>query len=333
MRFACVACLLAACAAVDPHTSPVTIAVAPPTAASAPPRANDDEPQNEGWNGPRDANALLGAAGEAITGSPESLVFVHSSAIRADARRDQLRNALLGVLPGWSEFMPYDVVDPIRDVDWVVMSGSLVMGSTESNIILARYNLTEERADVAMATLLKVLPSAHPTSVPSGAPAITARVDGVERLYVRPRPGLLAIVPIDDGPRVTILLARTGAPTDMRRGELLRIADRKPRGEAFGAPQLRGTRVWVMATRKRTTTVRVEGDCDTADAARGALEAIDARLHDGTIPTWTKLVAPWLGRIRLHADGPVVRASVALGEDDVEMLAKLAACRGSETCR
>jgi len=320
--------------------SPITIAVDPVSALDGGPRdaaavvpvdAAIDEytPVADGWRGPRDATGLIGAGGAAVTGTPETIVLVHSAAIRVDARREPLRQILLGALPGWNTFMPYDVVDPIVDVDWVLMAGSLVLGTTASNVFIAHYNLSEARADSAMATLLKTLPRALVANS-FGRGAFTAFIDGADRVYMRPRPGVLAIVPLADGKRIAELLAGVDVPADVRPGEILRVVDNgASRIASLGAPQIQSARYWMTATRGEITMVRAEAECPTESDALAAAASLTLRLRAVGSSMMTRLLAPWLARITPRATGTDVRASVGLREDEVSAAAAAIGCRGA----
>jgi hypothetical protein len=238
-----------------------------------------------------------------------------------------LRHILLGTLPGWSTFMPYDVVDPIVDVDWVMMAGSLVLGTTASNVYIAHYNLSEAQADVAMEALVKTLPRAVATNA-FGHGAFSAFIDGADRLYVRPRPGVLAIVPLADGKRIAALLADAEVPADVRPGEIVRVVDNgAQRLATHVTPQIRRARYWLTATHGDATTLRVEGDCDSDDDARMAAIAVTLRVRAADGSLGVRLLAPWLSRVESSSVGNQVRAWVDLYEDDVQKLADIVASR------
>ncbi len=245
-----------------------------------------------------------------------------------------MRRILLGTLPGWGQFMPYDVVDPINDIDWVLMAGSLVLGQTAANVFIAHYDLTEAQADVAMATLLKTLPRALAAPTFGGAPkAFTALIDGTDRLYVRPRPGVLAIVPVSEGRRIVDLLARVDVPTDARPRELARVVDSTAlRYMSIGVPQIQSARYWITATENDATTVRLEADCGTPADAVAAADEMATRIKSASGSFGVKLMAPWLEHIAVHAVGAEVRGSVGLHEGDVNGVAILAGCRGGPGC-
>ena len=336
--------LLVACGAShDDRIAPVTVTVdtvgvrdagprdaAPDVVVDAAVAREVETPAGEGWLGPRDATSLIGPAGAAVTGTPTTIVLVHSAAIRVDARSEMVRKVLLSLLPGWQTFMPYDVVDPLADVDWVLMAGSLTLGRTASNVFIAHHNLSEASADVAMATLSKRLPKVRPVSgFGGGTKAFVAFIDGADRLYVRPSPGVLAIVPAADGKRIAELLARVEVPADVRPGELVRIVDNATqRITSIPAPVQRA-RYWMLATTGGATIVRLEGDCASESDALAAAAAVRGALD--TANPMMKMVFPSLAHVDVHTAGTAVRASASLNEDEVRFLGEAMSDRADAT--
>jgi hypothetical protein len=203
-----------------------------------------------------------------------------------------------------------------------------VVGQTESNVFLARYALDEAKADAAMQALQKRLRHGRPAP-DFGAPthAFIAEVDDAERLYVRPRPGVLAIVPVAEGRRVVDLLALVDVPADVRPGELVRVVDNdREHFASVGAPQITRGR-YVATASDDTTSVRLMGDCATPDDARAAATALRANLRAYGQRAVVQLVAPWLLRVAPEAVGAEVRATAVLDENDLAMIAA-AGCRG-----
>ena len=298
----------------------------PPSPRTAPP------PLPAGANGPRDARAMIGEAGDLVPAPHRATLLVSSAAVRAHPWGDSIGMTITAVFSGWGDFMPYDVVHPMKDVDWVMMSGSLVMGSTQQNVFLARYNLSEPKADTAAATLLKRLPGAKKTDVGvKGVTALTAHIDGADRLYLRPKPAVLAIVPPSESKRAVELLRRVDLPQSVRPGELLRIAySSGTKLRMFGAlpNAVDGMRAWLEGTRDGGLVAHAELDCPTNEQAEGASRELEDRIGRALATPLVRIAFGGLAeRVRVWPDGSVVRVRAEIAEDELRALSALACAR------
>jgi hypothetical protein len=320
---------LAACGGAPRGDATIVI---PPSAAErdagAPIAREDAGPAlPKGANGPRDPVGLIGEAGKIVPANRETVLLVNSAEIRAHPWGNDLRAVITTVLAGWSQFMPYDLVHPTDDVDYVVLSGSLWLRMTRDNVLLARHRVPEPRADAVFATLAQRLGGqATDVGVP-GTKAITGEVDGADRTFVRPRPGVLAVTPPADAARTAEFLRRTPLPDAVRRGELVRITYEGRRGMLTGwLPDTIGSlRFWVTADGGKTTA-NLEGDCASAADAEGAVKVIQEKLarEQRSLPV-RMLSNGILERIVVWQDGAIVRLLLDLQAEDVR-LATVMAC-------
>jgi hypothetical protein len=284
-----------------------------------------------GANGPHDAAGMIGAAGAAVVGSPEMTAFVNTAEIRAHPKGEQIGRPLVAALVGWNTFMPHDLVHPLRETNWVLMSGSLYLGSTQKNVILASHTLDEKGADGVFTQLEKRLPGKRVDLKVAGVKSLEATVDGGERAYVRAKPGVLAIVPKDEGKRVAELVRRVEVSPSLRKGELVRIAfARVPRQvSSFMQVRLGPSRVWIEADGP-ALSLNAEADCrDDEDAARTAEQvraALDGVRGIGGLAarSLTRDAAVW-------PDGKVVRYRAELDERILGLLS-MAVCAGDAAC-
>jgi hypothetical protein len=314
-----------------PRTPPATSVAVDPAPEPAPEPPTDDQDSQPppalpaGANGPSDAVGLIGEAGQVVTGTPDTVLLVNSARIRAHPSAESLSRVITGVLAGWSQFMPTDLIDPIHDVDWVLMAGTLIMGSTQNNVFVARYNVSEPRADEVSKTLLKRLPKAREARLGvKGAKAITAHVDGAERAFVRARPGILAIVPAADGKRAAELFGKIEPPRTVREGELLRFAvpDRPSRLMWMIPPEVKALRVWMEPGAGAEILLHAEGDCEDGAAAERVVEYLQRNLEQQSRRLAVRLaIGALLERTRFWQDGRVARMSTTLHERDLRAAA------------
>jgi hypothetical protein len=226
----------------------------------------------------------------------------------------------------------------MRDVDWVLMSGSLVMGSTQQNVFVAHYNLSEPKADAAAATLLKRLPSAKRTvlGVP-GVAAFTTTLDGADRLYLRPKPGVLAIVPPSEGRRAAALLQKADVPKSVRPGELFRLAySGGAKLRMFDAlpASIGAMRAWAEPGADAGIIVHAEGECPSESEAEQIARQMEKRIATSSAPALVRaVIGGLLERTRVWPDGSTVRIRVEINQQELEKLAAFACLRSGGCAR
>jgi hypothetical protein len=224
---------------------------------------------------------------------------------------------------GWNQFLPIDLIDPVKDTDWVVMAGDIHLGSTSKNVILARYNVDEARADAVGKELEKRL-KAKPADFGPGTKSLVATVDRAPRAYIRGKPGTLAIVPLSEAKRIAPLVARADAPRSVRKNELLRFAAPGPDAiRIVRVPRdIAAFRIWVEGDGPRVL-LHAEGDCASAEAASRAADELRALLDEqaSRSPIVGIIAQGLLGGATVSSDGATTRYR---GEIDDRLLSAAA---------
>ncbi|HSO36904.1 MAG TPA: hypothetical protein VLT33_30470, partial [Labilithrix sp.] len=279
-----------------------------------------------GSNGPRDAVGMIGDAGKVFPDEATTVLLVNSAVMRAHPLGTRAMQLLTSVLVGWDQFMPIDLVHPVRDLDWVLLAGTLVMGSTRNAVFVSRYNVPEAKADLVSAELMKRLANGKKTKLGvAGVTSFTATVDGAERAYVRPKAGVLAIVPAADGKRTAELLATADVATAPRPGELVRIAWPRASRAPLPVPRaVRALRIWINGAAKDELTIAAEGECSDEAAALAAADDLRSRLRARAPGFARAVLRPVIDDAAIWADGNVVRYEAKLPEALLEMAAGLA---------
>lgn len=300
---------------------------------AGPPVPTRTSHDSSGQNGPRDARALLGEVAAIMPADPDMVILVNTAVVRAHPLHEPFGRLVTAVLNGWDNFIPFAVVDPIRDVDWVVMSGSLLYGSTQKNVIVARHNLSPATADAAALLLGKRLPNAR-TVAEGGHSTLVATIDGADRAFERPKPGVLAIVPAKEGKRAFEHLQRVEVPASVRPGELLRLIYFRHVGTAGAMPQeMQAIRAWVEPGRRADLVLAAEGDCADEQTARVALGSLEQSLASLSTSMAARIAfGPILERAAVWVDGKMVRFQVSVEEQELQSLAAFA-CIAHPPCR
>lgn len=243
----------------DGGASPLVVKPAPPPEdASLPP----------GANGPTDAVGLIGEAGAILPPNPESLLLVNAAEIRKHPNGEAIRRLVMKSLVGWNMFMPHDIVDPIREVDWALVSGSIFLHHTDRTTFLAHYNLDDARTDAAITLLLKRLAKTSR----EGPRSFTATVDGARHWYAVPRTGTLLIAPIDKGAEMAARFAKVNVPAGVRPGEIVRLSGDLARSPVAGyfPEEVKTFRLWILPEGDGLS-IHFEGECVDEAAAEVAL--------------------------------------------------------------
>ena len=306
--------------AAKPTITPVVIPeqASPPHAAAldgGAARATDATPHAmpPGSDGPGDAVGMIGEAGSIFPADATTVVLVNTAAMRAHPLGTRAMHLLNIVLVGWDLFMPVDLVPPVRDLEWVLLGGTLVLGSTRSAVFLSRYNVSEAQADAVSAELTKRL-SGKTTKlgVPS-ASSFAAIVDGVDRAYVRPQPGVLAIVPSADGKRVAELLVKADIPGAVRPRELARMSWPRAARAPLPIPRsVKSLRIWINGSTNDELTVAAEGECSDRATALEAVDDLRARLRDRATGFARTMLRSFIDDAAIWADGATVRYEAKL---------------------
>jgi hypothetical protein len=251
---------------------------------------------------------MVGDAGKIVPAHVQTTLLVNSAAIRAHRTGDALTRLAMVVLPGWDAFMPVDVVHPIRDLDWVVLAGSLQLGSTRDDYYVGAYNVDESKAD---AITRELMTRARPTQ--KSKTWFVTNVDGGRRAYTRPQPGLLAIVPADERAATNERLRQIDAPHRVRPGELLRLATTpasfRVAGLPFSMPQgMKAARIWLREIdASNDLLLAAEGDCDDESSARIAADDLREQLKRSVPGLVRVAVRHLLDYATVWVDGKVVR--------------------------
>lgn len=136
-----------------------------------------------------DPVALSGAAGELADSNAHVRVLIDNGVIRQHPLGRQV-GALLARTPQWRDFFGPTGVDPVRDVDRVLIAGPQLRDS--SNVVA----VVEHRlADAAIQAALTHLVERDGRWLRREPPLALARADRAERVFAAPRSGIVAVAP------------------------------------------------------------------------------------------------------------------------------------------
>ena len=274
-----------------------------------------------GSSGPKDPQAVLGAAGSVQAGDVLVLVIVNARVIRTNAVGAKMGYLLRGI-PQWDDFMSGTELDPVRDTDWVMISGPSLANSTR-DVILIHYSAKDAAVDKA----IDVVSKARGGRIDAGVPGVRASLthaDGAARVILRPQPQVLAVVPTDVAEKMARKLVASRIPADIRPGEALYLRVANPHHPMPEIPEsITELRLRVVPRPDQGADVFVDGD--TKDAATASLASGDVRgileRHNDWITS--SVTHGLLDHVEVSPEGSVVRVHLTASRDQIETLVSL----------
>ncbi|HEV8247445.1 MAG TPA: hypothetical protein VGP93_16830, partial [Polyangiaceae bacterium] len=138
-----------------------------------------------------DPIALKGAERKVVDTNANVQLRVYTSRIRKHPLGGRI-GKLLGSVYQWRDFFGPAALDPIRDVDQIVVVGPQFRDSSGVVAVL-KLNVPDERVRIAIDALVKADPEGQ--WLDAGAPSAIAHADRAPREFVLPAPGIVVVTP------------------------------------------------------------------------------------------------------------------------------------------
>lgn len=195
---------LPAAAPSEPSLAPSEPAPAAPTEepkAAEPAEPKTEEPPSETKpDETGDPVALAGAAGKLADSNANVRILLYTDVMRSHPLGPRI-GGLLRRSPQWADFFGPTNVDPVRDIDRVLIAGP-ELRDTKNIVAVIGHRLPEEEIDRALERLVE-----RNGEWISRSPRLArATADRATRLFAAPRKGIVAVAP----PSVEKSLARLG---------------------------------------------------------------------------------------------------------------------------
>ena len=299
-------------------------------------RARDASGPDAGDGDTGDSGAGEGPAPDAGS-DPESLL-ASSDAVQADVvfvtvllNATEIRKnpaaadlgVLLNAIPQWSDFMrgTGGLVDPVRDADWILISGPSLR-DTSADAITLHYNVADGVVDKAIQIVARN--SVHGGPYEVGVPGVRAwlvSADNAPRVIVRPRSQLLVIVP----PRSATGVARRLAHTKDKRKNIMpgvaawvRVVDPHHALPSLVPEGVLEMRLKISPRDDGGADIAIEGDCkDEASAARAA-PAVARTLRENNTFAISLGTHGLLNRPEVTSEGKMLLVRVIASREQVE---------------
>ena len=276
--------------------------------------------------GPRDPQAIVGAAGDIQVDAVLVMVVVNAEVIRNNPEAAALARLLRGE-PQWAEFIKGADIDPINDVDWILISGPSLV-DTSRDVVLIRYSASEAKVARAMDVVARADPrTGGPFDAGVGSmKAVRAWADRAERVVLLPRPHVLAIVPSSAAARVARQLSRATVPVHIRKGEAAYVRVVNPHHPMPEIPaSITEARLRVVPRDDAGVDLYLEGDTRTPEAARQAAAEVASVIARHNIPIVAMATQNLLGGAETTSEGTVVKVHIVASREQINTVIGLAA--------
>ena len=287
-----------------------------------------------GPHGPFDPQAVLGSTKNIHAGDNNVDLLVNAEAIRKNPVGAKVGFLLRGI-PQWDEFMTGTQIDPVRDTDWIRISGPALV-HTERDVVIIHYSATDAVVDEAVAVLTRKYVRGGPMD--AGVPGVKASLihaDRAERVIVRPQTHVLVVVPTDKAQEA----ARTYAPPapvrgHLKDGEAFSMMLKNPHHVLSDIPES----VTVLRMRIETRSddgadIYIEGDTPDPEAAAQAAASLKklitsfADLDEMPFMGRGFFVGGILDNVDVASDGKLVKIHRTASRRQIEMVVAFVAAR------
>jgi hypothetical protein len=272
---------------------------------------------------PRDPQAIVGAAGAVQADVVLVMLVVNAEVIRENPVGAQLGYLLRGI-PQWEDFMSGTDIDPVRDTDWVLISGPSLI-NTARDVVLIHYAASDAAVDRAVSIVSRKYDQGGPfdTGVP-GVRATLAHADRAERVLLRPQSHVLAVVPPSVAKKIARQLVAARAPAHVRPGEAVYLRLVNPHHPMPEVPEsITEMRLRVVPRADEGADVFMEGDTKDAGAAASAATDLRAMVRRHNDPITSLITHGLLDRVEVSTEGPKVLVHDIVTRDQIETIAAL----------
>jgi hypothetical protein len=271
--------------------------------------------------------ALSGDARKVVDPNANVRVTIFTEKIRAHPLGVRV-GRLLGTVHQWKDFFGPAAIDPIRDVDRILIVGPELRNSAGVVAVL-KLNLPPARIRAALDAIVKGDPQGE--WLDAGIPAARAHADRAPRVFVLPAPGVVVVTPPSAEQSALSLGKRTGIRPaqgdEVALAYVIKPANLTRRNPIIQIPSsLRWLRARLTPDDKGGGTIDVEAEDESPEQAETNAKALARQLTAEDLRLWalqfpeSRLVE----RADLHAEGSTIRGSIYVGPAWVQAFINLA---------
>lgn len=275
-----------------------------------------------------DPVALSGSAGKLADSGANVRIKIDTDKVRKHPLGARI-GEVLGRVPQWYDFLGPAKLDPIRDIDRLLIAGPQLRDSSEVVAVL-QYNVEQSAMESAIDQLVQ---RSGGEWIDGPTKAATARADRAERVFAFFAPGLLAIVPPSakkDALKAWPKRTRLGAiPGDAVLVATIETPHRVYTGLPFRFPE---TFKWVRASvtpdAKGGAVARIEAQDESDDLAKEHAEWLERSTIAVTSPKGFAAAAAkflyggskFLDEVHFHSEGDRVLGTLTITDAQLNIL-------------
>lgn len=320
----------------EPEPEPV--APEPEGLATPPPREPSPDETGKGEDDKRkdapekeqigDPVALSGAAGKLADSGANVRIKIDTDKVRKHPLGARI-GEVLGRVPQWQDFLGPAKLDPIRDIDRLLIAGPQLRDSSEVVAVL-QYNVEETAMESAIDQLVQ---RSSGEWIDGPTKAATARADRADRIFAFFAPGLLAIVPpsakkdaLKSWPKGT----RLGAiPGDAVLVATIETPYRVYTGLPFRFPEsFKWVRATVTPEPNGGAIARIEAEDGSEELAKEHADWLERSTIAATSPQGLAAAAAkflyggskFLDKVSFHAEGARVHGTLTITDAQLNIL-------------
>jgi hypothetical protein len=305
-------------------------AVAPGDAAAEDATAGDAEAADagDGGGGPRISNpiALAGAAGAIVDANAPVSIAVYMQNIRRHPLGAKV-GQILGRVYQWRDFFGPTGLDPVRDIDRMLIAGPEFNDSSRV-VAVIRYTVPDATMKAAVDRIVKARPGAK--WLEGKVPVATATADRAPRLFVMPVSHVMVVAPPSAKKSALSLprtLSRQRDPFPGPKGDEVMVAYVVAPWAAFArarvpvkVPQSIKSASFVLTpTEQGGLMVKVEAEDESPEAAQQHAEELTQAVRAATRIGRGFLKIPVIDRIKFWAEGKLIRGEAVATPDQVAL--------------
>lgn len=239
--------------------------------------------------GPADAGpsigdpvAMAGVAGKVVDSNANVRVLIFADRMRNHPLGVRV-GTLLGAAAQWQDFFGPTGLDPIKDVDRILIAGPQLRNSSEV-VAVVRVNVPHDRLHKAVDALVQR--DGQGSWLDAGVPAARTQADRAERLLVLPAPQILVVAPPSAEKHALSLGANLKFPNP-KGNEALTTYVVTPWRAFVGIPfeipkSLKWVRMKIVATSDGGATAELVAEDESAESAAKHAEELTASINKVT---------------------------------------------------
>ncbi len=278
--------------------------------------------------GPRDPESMFGLTKVVNAGVQNVVLGMNVAVIRKHPLAASL-GLILRAVPQWRDFMrgAPSTLDPIRDTDWILIYGPSLI-HTDRDAVLVRYNIPDALVDTTISAIAKTYDKGG--AFDAGVRGVTASLgfaDNGQRVFLRPQPRLLVIVPPSHAHEAAVTF-RKQSPRGPSDKEAMRLIVREPSrqvaipGLKF-SQAIREIRLWIVTGDESAVEIFAEGDCADEASATEAAARLTEVLRRQNVLMVQIATRGLLNGAAVVADGEHIRLHIKANSEQVESVMQL----------